>query len=132
MPVVKKDKKGGKDGICDDEKEAVIEKVLKIERKSVESGLIFLNEIKGSHVCNEGSEEHIDHEDKNHFGHDFIAKFGIGVVIGILLRTANYSAEERAEKWNDDWVYEGKDDVSVLDGFALLYQLLCQSYDQKI
>jgi len=130
--VVKEDQKSWEYGIGGYEEEAIIEKALEVKREAFKSRLILFDEVERSHICNESSEEHVDHKDNNHFGNDLVTKFGMSVVVGILLGCSDYSAEKRTEKWDNDRVYEWKDDVAILNCFLFLYKFLGQSDNQKI
>ena len=98
MSMIDYYEEGGEDGIGGDEEEAIVEEGLEIEGEGFEGGLILFDEVEGGYIGCECGEEHVDHEDEDHFCYYFVALFGVGVVVGIALGFADDGAEEGAEE----------------------------------
>ena len=67
MAMIKDNQKHGEERIGNYKKNTIEYKVFKIERKSFESGSIFLDQIERNDISYKGCKEHIDHEYQNHF-----------------------------------------------------------------
>lgn len=132
MSVVEEDKKSREEGIGCNQKEAIIEKTLEIKRKAFKGRLVLFDQIEWSDIGNESGEEHVDHEDHNHFGNDLVTEFGMSVVVWIFFWCSYDPAEEWAEERHHDRVYKRKDYVAILHCFLLLYQFLCEGHDQEV